>query len=149
MWLVYFIMESPYVNGRMVETLPDQFAQLRLCVFCFIAGYTINERYFGPDNQSKTITTGIKIIGLLVVGKTNSCSSYIHDSSQVKIVLLIFKSTSQAPPVLMSCHSIHRIFLSVQIETFAGYDLVFAYSQWLGHFINHFTIGQQTGNNFV
>ena len=62
MRLIYFVMKPPYVNRRVIEALTDQFTKLALGIFRFVSGHPVYTRYFGPDNQSQCITTGIEII---------------------------------------------------------------------------------------
>ena len=62
MWLIYFIVKPPYINGRMIETLADQFAKLALRILSFVSGHPVHARYFGPNNQSQCITAGIKVV---------------------------------------------------------------------------------------
>ena len=50
------------VNGRMIETLADQFAKLALRILSFVSGHPVHARYFGPNNQSQCITAGIKVV---------------------------------------------------------------------------------------
>ena len=59
------------------------------------------------------------------MSKTDGCRTDIHDRSQIEVMVLILQRTTQSPPVLMTGNTIHRILLTVQIESFTGNDLIF------------------------
>ena len=149
MWLIYFIVKPPYINGRMIETLADQFAKLALRILSFVSGHPVHARYFGPNNQSQCITAGIKVVWLLVVGKTDSSGSHIHNGSQIEIVMFVFKGATQSPPILMTGHTIHRVLLSVQEKAFPGYYLILPHPERLHHFIDYFSVCHQPADNFI
>ena len=140
--LVYFIVQSPYINGRVIETLTNQFTKLRLCIFGFISCHPIHKRNLCPDDQSQRIATGIQVIRLLIVGETDSSCSDIHNLSQVEIMFFVGKRTTQSPPILMTGYPIHRVFLTIQVETFAYHNLISTNTQWLYHLINYFSVRQ-------
>ena len=133
----------------MIEILTDQFAKLTLRILCLITGDTVHKRNLGPDNQPQGVATGIQVIRLLIMGKTDGGGTHIHDLCQVEVVVLILQGTSQAPPVLVTADSIHRIFLSVQIKTFTGYNLILTDPQRLDHFVNHLSILHQARNHLI
>ena len=147
--LIYLIMQSPHIDRRMIEALADHFTQLVTAILRFLSGHTVYKRYLRPNNQPQAVTTGIQIIGLLIVGKTNGCRTDIHDRSQIEIMVFVLQGTSQPPPVLMTGNTIHRIFLTIQIETFAGNNFIFTQPQRLYHFINHLSVFNQTADNLI
>ena len=142
-------MQSPHIDRRMIEALADHFTQLVTAVLRFLSGHTVYKRYLRPNNQPQAVTTRIQIIGLLIVGKTNGCRTDIHDRSQIEIMVFVLQGTSQPPPVLMTGNTIHRIFLTIQIETFAGNNFIFTQPQRLYHFINHLSVFNQTADNLI
>ncbi len=133
----------------MIETLTNQFAELCLRILRFVACHPVDKGDFRPDNQAQCITTRIKIFRLLIMSKTHGRGTDIHNLSQVKIMFTVGQRTPQAPPVLMTGNTIHRIFLSIKIETFSGNNFVMTNTQRLRDLVNHLTICQQTGDYFV
>ena len=124
--LVYLIMQSPHIDGRVIETLTNHLAQLVTAVFRFLTGNTVDKRNLRPDNQSQAVATRIQIIGLLIMSKTDRGCTDIHNSSQVEVMVLILQGTSQPPPVLMAGNTVHRILLSIQVKAFTCYNFIFA-----------------------
>ena len=62
MGLINFVVQSPDVDGRMVETLADQFVQLVVRIFPLFAGNAVYEWYFGPNDQSQTVAARIEVL---------------------------------------------------------------------------------------
>ena len=67
------------------------------------------------------------------------------EQEEIRVMFLICQRTAFSPPVLMAGYSIHGIFLSIQEETFPGYNFIFTDTQRLYHFINHPSLLLQTG----
>ena len=64
-------------------------------------------------------------------------------------MVFVLQRTAQSPPVLMAGNAVHRVFLSIQIESFAGNDLVFAQAQRLHHFVDHFPVPDQAAHDLI
>ena len=83
------------------------------------------------------------------MGKTDSSGSHIHNGSQIEIVMFVFKSATQSPPILMTGHTIHQVLLSVQEKAFPGYYLILTHPERLHHFIDYFSVCHQPADNFI
>ena len=83
------------------------------------------------------------------MGKTDGRRTDIHNSSQVEVMIFILQRTAQPPPVLMAGNAVHRIFLAIQIEPFAGNDLILAQAQRLYHFVDHFPVPDEAAHDFI
>ena len=145
MRMIHLIMNSPNINGRVIKILSDQFSHLLMGIIPFLPRHPIYKRNLSPDYQSQTIAFGIHILCLLIMCQANGSSSNIHNHSQIRVMFLICQRTAFSPPVLMAGYSIHGIFLSIQEETFPGYNFIFTDTQRLYHFINHPSLLLQTG----
>ena len=49
----------------------------------------------------------------------------------------------------MAGNAVHRIFLAIQIEPFAGNDLILAQAQRLYHFVDHFPVPDEAAHDFI
>ena len=49
----------------------------------------------------------------------------------------------------MAGDAIHRIFLTVQVETFTGHDLILTQTQWLDNFVDHFSVLNEAAYDFI
>ena len=133
--IIDLVVQSPHVNGRMVEVLADQFPELRMRIFTFLPRHTIHKRNLGPNNQTEAVTSGIEILGLLVMCQTYRGGTDIHYHGQVRVMLFFLQCASKSPPVLMAGHTVHRIFLSVQIKAVTRHNVEMTQAQRLRHLV--------------
>ena len=69
---------------------------------------------FCPYYKTLFIAKVIKILVVLVVSKTNGCSTYLAYKLDILLVVLGEKSITHAPSVLMAGYAAERVFLTVK-----------------------------------
>ena len=62
--------------------------------------------------------------------------------AQIKVSTQFFGWLAGLGPILMTGYPIHRVFLTIQVETFACHNLISTNTQWLYHLINYFSVRQ-------
>ena len=83
------------------------------------------------------------------MSKTHGRCPNFHNLLQIKIMFPVSQCTAHPPPVLMTGNSIHRIFFTIQEETFSSHSLIFTQAEWLYHFINYLSVLFQTRDDLI
>src|ERR1039457_5275716 len=131
--VAHFVEKAPDENGRMIDVLADEGAQLLGAggLKCEIVADGVDLGNFRPDQDSGLVAQAVKIITVLVMRAPDDRRAYFLDERNVLIQIRIRNRPALVEAVLMFVHTVQMIRLAVQEKSLVRVNRIKSQAQRL------------------
>src|ERR1039457_2542147 len=114
--VAHFVEKAPDENGRMIDVLADEVAQLLGAggLKSEIVADGVDLGNFRPDQNPGLVAQAVKIIAVLVVGAPDDRAAHFLDERNVLVQISLRNRPALVPSVLMLGHAVQMMRLAVQ-----------------------------------